>query len=113
MRHMFTYEIRDFIQVRSMKAAVQRGVEVRVLAAKKTKQGLQWMKEDVKAGIKVRYYPVEELRMDIADTKQSMISLLNPRDVRDRVTIFFEHGHFSRMLAGFFDDVWKKAEIIQ
>lgn len=112
MRHMFTYEIRDYSQHRSMRDAVKRGVEVRVIAAKKTKQGLKWMKEDIKDGIKVRYYSVEELRIDISDINQSMISFLNPKDSRDRVNMFFEHGIFSKMLTKFFDELWEKAEKI-
>lgn len=113
VRHMFTYEIRDYNQTRDMRLAVKRGVEVRVIAAKKTKQGLKWMKEDVKAGIKVRYYSVDELRIDIADDDQSMLNFINPRDTRDRIGLFFQHGSFSKMLVKFFDEIWNKAEIIK
>ena len=113
MRHMFTYEIRDYNQYRTMREAVKRGVDVRVISAKKTFQGLKWMKEDIRDGIKVKYYPVEELRMDVNDKGQSILSFINPRNSRDRITIFFEHGYFSKMLAKFFDELWKKAEIIK
>lgn len=113
MRHMFTYQIRDYTQYRAMREAVRRGVEVRVIAAMKTPQGLKWIKEDIRDGIKVRYYPVEELRMDINDKNQSLLSFINPRDSRDRITLFFEHGYFSKMLAKFFDELWEKAETVK
>ncbi|MBW2989837.1 hypothetical protein KY358_05980 [Candidatus Woesearchaeota archaeon] len=113
MRHMFTYEIRNFSQDRAMLDAIKRGVEVRVIAAKKTKQGLTWMKQDIKNGIKVRYFPVDEIRLEISDEKQSMLDFINPRDSRDRMILFFNHGFFSKMLTNFFDEIWKKAEIIK
>ena len=113
MRHMFTYEIINYMQYRAMRDAVKRGVEVRVIAAKKTPEGLKLMKDDIRDGIKVRYYPVDEIRMEIRDNNQSMLSFLNPRNSRDRITLFFEHGYFSKMLAKFFDELWEKAEIIK
>ena len=113
MRHMFTYEVRNYEQDRALTEAIKRGVEVRRIAAKKTPEGLKWMKEDVKKGLKVRYYPVDEIRLEIKDNDQSMLYFLNPRDSRDRIILFFNHGFFSKMLANFFDEIWEKAEIIK
>ena len=113
MRHMFTYEVRNYEQDRALIEAVKRGVEVRRIAAKKTPQGLKWMKEDLKRGLKVRYFPVEEIRLEIKDNDQSMLYFLNPKDSRDRIILFFNHGLFSKMLANFFDEIWEKAEIIK
>ena len=113
MRHMFTYEVRNYEQDRALTEAIKRGVEVRRIAAKKTTEGLKWMREDVKKGLKVRYYPVDEIRLEIKDNDQSMLYFLNPRDSRDRIILFFNHGFFSKMLANFFDEIWDKAEIIK
>ena len=110
---MFTYEVRNYEQDRALIEAVKRGVEVRRIAAKKTPQGLKWMKEDLKRGLKVRYFPVEEIRLEIKDNDQSMLYFLNPKDSRDRIILFFNHGLFSKMLANFFDEIWEKAEIIK
>jgi len=113
MRHMFTYEVRHYEQDRACYESIKRGVEVRRLAAKKTPNGLKWMKEDIKRGMKVRYFPVDEIRMEIKDEDKSMLYFLNPRDSRDRIILFFNHGFFSKMLAKFFDELWEKAEIIK
>ena len=110
---MFTYEVRNDEQDRALMEAVKRSVEVRRLAAKKTSQGVKWMKEDLKKGLKVCYYPVEEICLEIKDNDQSMLYFLNPKDSRDRIILFLNHGLFSKMLANFFDEIWGKAEIIK
>jgi len=71
------------------------------------------MKEDIKNGIKVKYYQVEKLRIFIQDKERAMISMINPRDSRDRVITYFEHGLFATILSKYFYELWKKAEKIK
>lgn len=112
MRVMYTYEIRNYLQQKGTLDAIKRGVKVRILATKKLPLGIKWMKEDVRLGAEVRYFRVEELRIVVQDNKKSVISMINPRDSRDRVITYFEHGLFSNILAKYFDEIWKKAQKI-
>ena len=76
-------------------------------------ESLKWMREEIKDGIDVRYYPVDELRMNVNDKSQSTLTIVNPKDSKDRITMFFEHSGFSELLTKYFDELWGKAEIIK
>jgi sugar-specific transcriptional regulator TrmB len=112
IRLMFTYEYRPSFFVRELHAAVKKGLKVKLICSMMTKQGLKWVKEDIKAGVDVRYYPVDEIRLQIMDDSEARIGVLNPKDKRDRVMIYFQHGELAKFLKEYFDSLWKKGKKI-
>ena len=110
MRCMYTYEVRNYLQQKGTIDAINRGVKVRIIATLITGEGKKWIKEDIKLGAEVRYFNVEELRVFVQDKERSLISMINPRDRRDRVITFFDNGDFSKVLANYFDEIWEKAK---
>lgn len=113
VKSMFTYEFEPYSMMRAQDAAMKRGVTIKHIATKLTKQGIVWMKRDIKRGIDVRYYPVEELRITVRDGIDSFQTMLNPRNPKDRVTIFIESSELTKALEHYFDKLWKKAKKIE
>jgi len=111
IKEIFTYEVRPFSHIVAVKSALKRGVKVRFLISKKPKD-MKQVKEDVKAGIEIRYYPIDELRFVIKDEKESIQTLVNPRDTRDRISIYIQSPALSKALNSYFEEIWKKAKKI-
>ncbi|MDD9952709.1 MAG: hypothetical protein OXR66_00050 [Candidatus Woesearchaeota archaeon] len=112
VRFMFTYEERVHKLERAIYAAVKRGLKVRIIATLMTKDGERLMRKDVRNGVDVRYYRVEEMRLNIMDKKESRLEVVNPRNRRDRVLIYYQNGDISKHFANYFDSLWKKAKKI-
>lgn len=109
---MYTYEIKDYPINRSQDAAIKRGVKVKHIATLMTHQGLKWMKEDIKRGVKVKYYPVQELRITVRDGIDSFQTLVNPGKSKDRITMIIESQELTKALELYFDSIWRKAKKI-
>ncbi|MBS1267247.1 MAG: HTH-type sugar sensing transcriptional regulator TrmBL1 [Candidatus Woesearchaeota archaeon] len=113
VKTMYTYE-QDPISVhRLQNHAIKRKVKIQHIATKLTRQGIKWMKRDIKRGIQVRYYPVEELRLTVRDGKVSFQTMINPRNPKDRITILIESKELTQGLEHYFDELWKKAQKIE
>ena len=70
VKEIFTYEVRPFSHIRAVNDALKRGIKVKFLLSQKPKN-MKNVKEDIKAGVDVRYYPVDELRFVIKDNQES------------------------------------------
>lgn len=112
VRFMHSYEVRFPEFVRLVRETIERGIPVRFLAIAVDEKRLGWMKEDVQMGVQVRYLPADDIRIQVMDDAESRISVVNPRDTRDRVTVHFHHGEMSRHLKEHFDALWGKAKSI-
>lgn len=110
VRFMHTYEVRFYSFVRLVHETVKRGIKVKFLAISVNEKTLEWIKEDIRAGVEVRYLPVDDIRIQIMDESESRVSVVNPKDTRDRVTIYFHHGEMSKHLSSYFDTLWNKAK---
>ncbi len=109
---MYTYE-QMFPEIDQLVAArLADGIKIRFLATKPTEQGLKWMKSGIRRGIKVRYYPVEELRIHIRDSEEAVVHMLNPRNSNDRVGMHAMSREFASALAHYFNALWDKALVI-
>jgi len=67
---------------------------------------------EIKEGVQIRSYPLEELRLRIIDGTKSMIGIVNPDNVKDRVALFIDSKELSEALEHYFDTIWKKAKVI-
>ncbi|MBI2573599.1 TrmB family transcriptional regulator [Candidatus Woesearchaeota archaeon] len=111
VKEIFTYEVRPFAHIRVVNEALKRGVRVRFLISKKP-QDLKQLKEDIRAGIEIRYFPIDELRFVIKDEQESIETLVNPRERNDRVSIYIQSPALSKALSSYFEEIWKKAEVL-
>lgn len=107
---MFTFEKLQHKSLRLLLEKQKQGIKIRVLG---TKMNKPLMKQFVKYGFQVRYYPVEELRIINKDKKESVIMIVNPKDLMDRTSMLIESKELSKGLAHYFDQVWRKAKIIK
>jgi sugar-specific transcriptional regulator TrmB len=110
VRFMHTYEVRFYSFVRLVNETAKRGIKVKFLAISVNEKTLEWMKEDIRDGVEVRYFPVDDIRIQVMDEEESRVSVVNPKDTRDRVTIYFHHGEMSKHLKSYFDTLWNKAK---
>ena len=111
LKLMFTYEQRPKLNY-LMRQAIKRGVKLKIIATKHLEAGLPLMKEHIKLGAQVKYYPIEELRITIKDSEEALITMLNPREKHDRVNIIIESKELSQALNHYFNVIWKKAKVI-
>lgn len=113
IKSMFTYELESFSIIRAEDEALKRGVKIKHVATKLTPEGLKRMKRDIKKGIDVRYYPIEELRVSIRDGIDSSQGIINPKNPKERMTIFIESKELTKALEHYFDSIWRKAKKIE
>ncbi|MBI4146757.1 TrmB family transcriptional regulator [Candidatus Woesearchaeota archaeon] len=112
VRYIFTYEERPSSFVRLLHSTAKRGVKITLLATQKTPQAIKWMKEDIQAGIEVKYAPIEEIRLQVRDNQEARITIRNPENPTQKITIYFQSPEFARFAAEYFDLLWKKAQSI-
>lgn len=110
---VFTYEYVYPVHNRDIRDAVKRGVRVKIIGTKISKDGLRMMKEHLKLGAEVRFYRIDELRLQVKDDKEARITLYNPKNKSQRITAYFEHGELSKVLASYLDRVWENAKIVK
>ena len=109
IRYIFTYEERPYSLMRNFADAIKRGIKVKLIATTLTEKSLKYIKEDMNSGVQVKYLNVEEIRLQIMDQKEARITVINPKDRRDRTTIYFQNSQMAKHLAAYFEVLWKKA----
>lgn len=110
---MFTYEYVSSSSIQLIEKALKKGVRIYRLATKLTDKNMELMKADVQRGCEVRYYPVEEIRIEITDGIKANLHVVNPKDLMDRTFIEIESLELTKALEHYFDTIWKKAKIIK
>ena len=113
IKMMFTYEYISQSSLRLIEQCLKKGVKVYRLATKLTKDGIKYMKADIARGCYVKYYPVDELRIEITDGKNCSLHVVNPKDSMDRTFIQVESRELTKALEHYFDVIWKKAKPIR
>jgi len=111
MKEIFTYELRPHSHIRAVNEASERGIKIKFLVTKKPTD-LKMVRADKKAGVIIRYYPIDELRFVIKDMEESVQQIINPRDHRDRISIYIQSKALSEAINSYFEEIWKKAEPI-
>jgi len=113
LRRIYTCEERHYDRVKIVNNLVKKGVQVEYLITKITNKGLEYMREDIKNGVKIKYHPIENLRLVLKDDKESIIQIKNPRDPNDRICIFVQSEELTDALGHYFDNIWDKANPIE
>lgn len=99
VKNMSTYET---VSSYARAEAQKRGVKIFQIATKSIKK-----KEK---GVKLKHYPLEELRLKVIDGNKSVMTIVNPDNTKDRVAVFIESKELSEAFEDYFDKIWKKAK---
>ena len=72
-----------------------------------------WNNEHIKhymdKGLNVKYYPTGEFSLLVKDREECYLSVRNPRDTNDRITVHFVDEVVSSSLTQYFHTIWRKA----
>lgn len=110
LRRIYTCEERHLDRAKIIDGLIKKGVKVQFLVTKITERGIEWSKEDIKQGVEVRYYPVENIRVNIKDDSEVIITILNPKDPKDRVYLYAQSEGLTKAMNFYFDYIWNKAK---
>jgi len=113
LRRIYTCEDRHYDRVRIADKLLKKGVKIEYLITKITDKGKKFMREDLEKGIKLKYYPIDNLRLTLKDDKEAIIQIKNPKDPKDRICIFVDSDELAKALDYYFDSLWKKAKPIE
>jgi sugar-specific transcriptional regulator TrmB len=108
---IFTFEVIKHETWRILRRKKKEGVDIRVIATKLINK--KKIKELIKEGFNIRYYPVEELRIYVRDEEESVQTIVNPNNLMDRTAVLIQSKELSQALNHYFDAIWKKARIIK
>jgi sugar-specific transcriptional regulator TrmB len=109
---MFTYEDMWSEVTRKFIEKQKKGKKIKNLGTFASTRGLRFMKQDLQRGLAVRYFPVEEIRLNIRDMEEAMLVMANPRNRKDRIGIHVHSPEFAKALYFYFDNLWKKSKKI-
>ncbi|MBN1156238.1 TrmB family transcriptional regulator [Candidatus Woesearchaeota archaeon] len=110
LRRIYTCEEQHYERVRIIDELIKKGVKVQFLVTKLTERGLEWSRDDVKRGVEVRYYPVENIRLNIKDDSEVIITILNPKNPVDRIFLYAQSEGLTKAMNFYFDYLWKQAK---
>ena len=108
---MFTFEVINHTTWRILREKKKQKVNIRVIATKKDNEKIR--KSLIKEGFDIRYYPVEELRIFIKDNEESLETIVNPKNLMDRMSVLIQSKELTKALEHYFDIIWDKAKIIK
>lgn len=112
IKEMITFEYIPASVEREIKKSLGRGVKIKMLATMKNRENVLLIKKIKKLGVKVKYYPIQELRFSIKDGVESYQMIVNPKNLLDRISLVIESTEFTKAIEHYFDYLWRKAELV-
>ncbi len=105
IKFMFTFEVMPHSFLKALKRAINKGVEVKLIATKNKSEQIARINTTQKLGIKVRYYPVKELRLGIFDSQMATQTLVNRKNTKDRTVVDIRSKGLSKSLEHYFNHI--------
>ena len=93
------------------KMMVKKGVEVRFIAPI-DKHNIKMAKRIIRLGVKVRNYPVKNLRLHVVDSKYAMITIVDKNNPKNRSIIRINQKESAQTLRKMFLTLWEKSKDI-
>jgi len=93
----------------SINQARQRGVKILMIVHKNDKENKQILENFKKNGFEIRHYPDWGFHLNIYDSKKSIITVNNPQNTKERVSMEIFSLGLSKALRDYFYSVWEKA----
>jgi len=94
------------------KQAIERGVNIRLLAQNSDKKSIIRYENMMKIGIQIKYLPIVHSRIFIVDEKIVFVGSYDPSDYKKAVGVRFHYPPFAKMLLQLFDRHWFAAKEI-
>lgn len=89
--------------------ALDRGVEIRMVAHKFDQDNRELLLNWQKMGLKIRHFPDWGFHLIVFDGKKALLAVNNPKDTRERIGIQIFSEGLSKALRDYFYSVWEKA----
>lgn len=97
-----------YTYLQDFKAALRRGVDVRIIITGNYNKNWTIIRAYQQAGIKMRYLPMENFSIFIADGKECKITL-KPADLGKRFNVHILDPSFAKAMNIYFLEMWKRA----
>jgi len=98
--------------VLAIRDALNKGVEIKMIAHKYDKENKDLLFAWKKMGMKVRHYPEWGFHLIVFDGKKSLLAVNNPEETRERTGMMIESEALSKALRDYFYATWRKAKEI-
>ena len=98
-----------FAKLQHLVEAKKKGIDVRIIVTGTEIKEWSILKEYMKQGIKLRYYPLNNFSLLIVDGRECKITLKNP-DYDHKFNIHIKDASLSEALQSYYLSVWQKAE---
>lgn len=92
--------------------ALQRGVKIKRLLRKVTRENRPIIKENIRLGEEIRQKELTGLRLKIIDKKEAILSIVDSH-TKDRISIYTTNKDFANSMAIFFESLWEKSKPIK
>ena len=98
-----------FAKLQHLVEAKKKGIDVRIIVTGSEIKEWSILKEYIKQGIKLRYYPLNNFSLLVVDGKECKITLKNP-EYDQKFNIHIKDPSLSGAMQSYFLGVWGKAE---
>lgn len=98
-----------FAKLQHLVEAKKKGIDVRIIVTGTNIKEWSILKEYMKQGIKLRYYPLNNFSLLVVDGKECKITLKNP-EYDQKFNIHIKDPSLSEAMQSYFLGVWEKAE---
>ena len=98
-----------FAKLQHLVESKKKGIDVRIIVTGTEIKEWSILKEYMKQGIKLKYYPLNNFSLLIVDGKECKITLKNP-EYDQKFNIHIKDASLSEALQSYFLGVWEKAE---
>lgn len=97
--------------LKEFKKIIKKGVDVRIIVTGKYEKQKELVKAYQKTGIKLKYFPIDNISILVVDNKECKITLKS-REFPEKYNIHILDEFLSQALSTYFLDTWEKAEAI-
>lgn len=124
LREYFENSKKEVLQIGGPLATAEYGIDISRITKKMIKRGVKShlivsinkenetnVKRYLKAGVKIRNYPIHGLRMLIMDEKSTILTLVDSSLPYERITISIESKIFAKAMKQLYTLLWEKADI--
>jgi len=93
----------------AIRNAYLRGVKIKMVAHKYDQENKEILENFKKNGYEIRHYPDWGFHLVVYDGKKALLSVNNPKDTEERVSMQIPSQGLSKALRDYFYSVWEKA----
>ena len=101
-----------FAKLQHLVEAKKKGIDVRIIVTGTQEKEWSIIKEYMKEGIKLRYYPLNNFSLLVVDGKECKITLKNP-EYDQKFNIHIKDPSLSEAMQSYFLGVWGKSESLK